>query len=140
MLTLNRSGFAATADFAEAQLDNNRNCLSLNEQLNVEPPFPNPASEQLRVSVILPVAGGVSLRLLNQDGRTEQLLARCEGLAGGAMLVYSCPGQSSSNIEQGMLNDEHRRRIPYRQTRPREGIIGANDHGYKKNNTQTVVC
>ena len=60
---------ATDADFAEAQLDNNRNCLSLNEQLNVEPPFPNPAREQLRVSVILPAAEGVSLRLLNQDGR-----------------------------------------------------------------------
>ena len=45
---------ATDADFTEAQLDNNRNCLSLNEQLNVEPPFPNPAHEQLRVSVILP--------------------------------------------------------------------------------------
>ncbi len=60
---------ATDADFTEAQLDNNRNCLSLNEQLNVEPPFPNPAREQLRVSVILPAAEGVSLRLLNQDGR-----------------------------------------------------------------------
>ena len=60
---------ATDADFAEAQLDNNRNCLSLNEQLNVEPPFPNPAREQLRVSVILPAAEGVSLRLMNQDGR-----------------------------------------------------------------------
>ena len=60
---------ATDADFAEAQLDNNRNCRSLNEQLNVEPPFPNPASEQLRVSVILPEAEAVSLRLLNQDGR-----------------------------------------------------------------------
>ena len=60
---------ATDADFAEAQLDNNRNCLSLNEQLNVEPPFPNPASEQLRISVILPEAETVSLRLLNQDGR-----------------------------------------------------------------------
>ena len=60
---------ATDADFAEAQLDNNRNCLSLNEQLNVEPPFPNPAHEQLRVSVILPAAEGLSLRLLNQDGR-----------------------------------------------------------------------
>ena len=60
---------ATDADFAEAQLGNNRNCLSLNEQLNVEPPFPNPASEQLRVSVILPEAEIVSLRLLNQDGR-----------------------------------------------------------------------
>ena len=60
---------ATDADFAEAQLDNNRNCLSLNEQLNVEPPFPNPASEQLRISVILPEAEAVSLRLLNQDGR-----------------------------------------------------------------------
>ncbi|MGB3776872.1 MAG: hypothetical protein WA960_00830, partial [Tunicatimonas sp.] len=45
---------ATDADFAAAQLDNNRNCRSLNEQLNVEPPFPNPASEQLRISVILP--------------------------------------------------------------------------------------
>ncbi len=60
---------ATDADFAEAQLDNNRNCLSMNEQLNVEPPFPNPAREQLRVSVILPAAEAVSLRLLNQDGR-----------------------------------------------------------------------
>ncbi len=60
---------ATDADFAEAQLNNNRNCLSLNEQLNVEPPFPNPASEQLRISVILPEAEAVSLRLLNQDGR-----------------------------------------------------------------------
>ena len=60
---------ATDADFTEARLDNNRNCLSLNEQLNVEPPFPNPAREQLRVSVILPAAEAVSLRLVNQDGR-----------------------------------------------------------------------
>ncbi len=74
---------ATDADFAEAQLDNNRDCLSLNEQLNVEPPFPNPAREQLRVSVILPAAEAVSLRLLNQEGRvvrTHQQEATAAGL------------------------------------------------------------
>ncbi|MGB3848767.1 MAG: T9SS type A sorting domain-containing protein [Tunicatimonas sp.] len=49
--------------------DDNCDYLSLNEQLNVEPPFPNPATEQLRVSVILPADDALSLRLLNQDGR-----------------------------------------------------------------------
>ncbi len=63
-------GIAADApDFVEENTLNNRNCLSLNEQLNVEPPFPNPTTEQLRVSVILPADDALSLRLLNQDGR-----------------------------------------------------------------------
>ncbi len=91
---------ATDADFAEAQLDNNRNCLSLNEQLNVEPPFPNPAREQLRVSVILPAAEVVSLRLLNQDGRVvrthrqeatvvglNSFLLNVQGLSVGAYLL-----------------------------------------------------
>ena len=91
---------ATDADFTEAQLDNNRNCLSLNEQLNVEPPFPNPATEQLSVSVILPAAEGVSLRLLNQDGRVVRthrqettavglntFLLNVQGLSVGAYLL-----------------------------------------------------
>ena len=60
---------ANDANFVEEQPENNRDCISLNQQLNVEPPFPNPASEQLQVSVILPEADAVSLRLMNQEGK-----------------------------------------------------------------------
>ncbi len=91
---------ANAPDFVEENTENNRNCLSLNEQLNVEPPFPNPASEQLRISVILPEAETVSLRLLNQDGRVvrthrqettvvglNNFLLDVQGLSVGAYLL-----------------------------------------------------
>ena len=56
-------------DFVEEQRENNRNCISLNREINVEPPFPNPASDALRVSVVLPEPDAVLLRLMNQDGK-----------------------------------------------------------------------
>ena len=60
---------ANEASFPEENPDNNRQCLSLNQQLNVEAPFPNPARDQLRIPVILPTSDAVALRLMNQEGK-----------------------------------------------------------------------
>ena len=60
---------ATDTDFVEEQPENNRNCISLNREINVEPPFPNPASDVLRISVILPEPDAVSLQFMNSDGK-----------------------------------------------------------------------
>ena len=63
---------ANETSFAEENPDNNRQCLSLNQQLNVEAPFPNPARDQLRILVILPTSDAVALRLMSQEGKVLQ--------------------------------------------------------------------
>ena len=57
------------ADFEETDLDNNRACVSLNQQLSVEAPFPNPATEEVQLSLILPQASPVALRMMNVQGK-----------------------------------------------------------------------
>ena len=57
------------ADFEEPNLDNNRACVSLNQQLSVEAPFPNPATDEVQLSLILPQASPVALRLINAQGK-----------------------------------------------------------------------
>ena len=57
------------ADFEETNLDNNRACVSLNQQLSVEAPFPNPATDEMQLSLILPQASPVALRMMNAQGK-----------------------------------------------------------------------
>ena len=60
---------AGDATFEDDRPENNRNCLSLNEALNVEAPFPNPAREELQLSVILPEPDVVAWQMMNQEGK-----------------------------------------------------------------------
>ena len=73
---------ANEASFPEENPDNNRQCLSLNQQLNVEAPFPNPARDELRLSVILPEPDLVALRLMNQDGKVLRQYRQAAAPAG----------------------------------------------------------
>ena len=57
------------ANFEETNLDNNRACVSLNQQLSVEAPFPNPATDEVQLSLILPQASPVALRMMNAQGK-----------------------------------------------------------------------
>ena len=68
--------------FTDAQPEDNRNCASLDQQLTVEPPFPNPAADRLQVPVILPEAAAVSLRLTNLNGKVMQSYRQADAPAG----------------------------------------------------------
>ena len=75
-----------------ARFENGRECVSLNEQLNVEPPFPNPASDKLYTSVILPKAGVVALQLMNQRGQVLRRYQRAAALVGLNSFVLNVKG------------------------------------------------
>ncbi len=68
--------------FVDARPEDNRNCASLDQQLTVEPPFPNPAADRLQVPVILPEAAAVSLRLTNLNGKVMQSYRQADAPAG----------------------------------------------------------
>ena len=68
--------------FVDARPEDNRNCASLDQQLTVEPPFPNPAADRLQVPVILPEAAAVSLRLTDLNGKVMQSYRQADAPAG----------------------------------------------------------
>jgi hypothetical protein len=49
----------------------NESCLTVSPTIVFEPPYPNPAKDELTIKVILPDEEGVSIRLLNISGRIE---------------------------------------------------------------------
>ena len=83
---------ANEANVVEEHPEDNRQCVSLNQQLNVEPPFPNPASDELRISVILPASDAVALRLMNQEGKVLRQYRREAAPAGLNTFVLNVQG------------------------------------------------
>ena len=97
-------------DFTETDLDNNRACVSLNQQLSVEAPFPNPATEEVQLSLILPQASPVALRLIDIQGQVirRQTVAETQpGLNAFLIPVRGLP--VGSYILQVVYRDEEQR-------------------------------
>ena len=98
------------ADFEETDLDNNRACVSLNQQLSVEAPFPNPATDEVQLSLILPQASPVALRMMNAQGQVlrQQTVAETQsGLNTFLIPVRGLP--VGSYILQVMYRGEQQR-------------------------------
>ena len=68
----------------EPNRDNNQQCINFEQEVIIQEPFPNPASENLRVNVIVPeVSDGVQITLMSIYGETivdEMVSEPLEGL------------------------------------------------------------
>ena len=68
----------------EPNRDNNQQCINFEQEVIIQEPFPNPASENLRVNVIIPeVSDGVQITLMSIYGETivdEMVSEPLEGL------------------------------------------------------------
>ena len=73
-ISIRRSAGENLRTISESDTTNNRACLSLSAPLLVETPFPNPADDEVVVSVLLERAEAVQLRLISATG--ELVLAR----------------------------------------------------------------
>ncbi|MEO9870890.1 PKD domain-containing protein [Ekhidna sp.] len=61
---------------------NNEKCLTIQPNIRVEDPFPNPVEDQFRMKVIAPEAGVATLTLMNSAGKiqTSEIYNTIEGL------------------------------------------------------------
>lgn len=60
---------------------NNEKCITLQPDVQVENPFPNPVRDQFRLKVVTPADGQVSLRLINATGKLQRE-ETCQASAG----------------------------------------------------------
>lgn len=51
---------------------NNEKCLTIQPEVQVEEPFPNPVTNQFRLKVVVPSDGVANLRLINSAGKTQR--------------------------------------------------------------------
>ncbi len=62
---------SAVYDAEDMSPADNESCFNNEPQAIFEPPFPNPARDETTVRTILPVAGDVTISLVNLSGKTE---------------------------------------------------------------------
>lgn len=91
---------------------NNEKCLTVEPQITVEDPYPNPVTDQFRVRVVVPEEQSVNVTLINSAGKieTEQSFAGDIGLNSYFIDMSALnPGIYFVNIEVG--NQTFRRKV-----------------------------
>ncbi|WP_420577314.1 PKD domain-containing protein [Ekhidna sp.] len=59
-------------EYSDLNPINNEKCITLQPDVQVENPFPNPVRDQFRLKVVTPADGQVSLRLINATGKLQR--------------------------------------------------------------------
>lgn len=66
---------------------NNENCLTQEKKAVIEPPFPNPASGELTINIVLPAEENVSFRMLDMTGKQKLNKSYPEKFSGLATFI-----------------------------------------------------